>query len=308
MVAQAADYWGRKWFLVVLTSCAVVGSIVVSRATSMDMAIAGEVITSLSYGAQSLYYSVASEILPRKYRPAAQGGVNAALGFGAIVGLLAGSYVIKTYNEGFRIFWYINAAITATAAIVFAFVYNPPTRPLQTSMTTRQKLSKLDWVGYGLLASSVVLFIMGLSWGDNPYGWTDAHVLAPLIIGGILLFCLVAHQTYFKKDGMFHHGLFSRDRNFAIALFVIFVEGIVFYVSNVYYSFQIGVIYETDPVLISLHFCIMFFAAIVSSFGIAVYSSARRSVHVPIVLSLLLFAVFYGMALLVVLFPKDHLS
>lgn len=105
VVGQAVDYWGRKWFLVLLTLCAVVGSIVVSRATSMGVAIAGEVICGLSYGAQSLYYSVASEILPRKWRPAAQGGINAALGLGGIVGLLAGSYLIKTYDEGFRIFW-----------------------------------------------------------------------------------------------------------------------------------------------------------------------------------------------------------
>jgi MFS family permease len=36
-VSQAADYWGRKWFLVILTSFGAVGAIIVSRATSVSM-------------------------------------------------------------------------------------------------------------------------------------------------------------------------------------------------------------------------------------------------------------------------------
>ena len=36
-VSQAADYWGRKWFLVILTSFGAVGAIIVSRATSVSI-------------------------------------------------------------------------------------------------------------------------------------------------------------------------------------------------------------------------------------------------------------------------------
>jgi hypothetical protein len=41
-----------------------VGYITVSRATSMPMAITGEVVAGLSYGAQPLLRAVASEVLP----------------------------------------------------------------------------------------------------------------------------------------------------------------------------------------------------------------------------------------------------
>ena len=35
-VCQAADYWGRRWFLIILSSAGIVGCIVVSRAESVS--------------------------------------------------------------------------------------------------------------------------------------------------------------------------------------------------------------------------------------------------------------------------------
>jgi MFS family permease len=142
-VSQAADYWGRKWFIVISTIFGVAGSIIVSRATSMGMAIAGEVVCGVAYGSQPLLYAVASEILPRRFRPAAQGGINIAVGVGGIFALLVGSTLVRNYNEGFRIFWYITAAILAVSAVICAFLYNPPPRPLQLSLRSSEKLARV---------------------------------------------------------------------------------------------------------------------------------------------------------------------
>ena len=35
-LSQAADYWGRRWFLIVLTALGFVGSMITSRATSVS--------------------------------------------------------------------------------------------------------------------------------------------------------------------------------------------------------------------------------------------------------------------------------
>lgn len=71
-VSQAADFWGRRRFLTGLTFCDVVGSVIVSRASSMNMAIAGQVILSTSYGAQPLLHAVASEVLTHRNRATGQ--------------------------------------------------------------------------------------------------------------------------------------------------------------------------------------------------------------------------------------------
>ena len=50
--SRGSDLFGRKYFVVGACAAGLVGDIIVSRATSMNMAIAGAAITGISYGAQ----------------------------------------------------------------------------------------------------------------------------------------------------------------------------------------------------------------------------------------------------------------
>jgi hypothetical protein len=259
----------------------------------MAMAIAGQVVLGLAYGSQPLLYAVISEILPRKYRAAAQGGITASGAAGAIVALLGGSAMIRDYHEGFRAFWYMVAALLAVSAVICAVLYNPLPRPLQKSLTMSQKLKRLDWLGYTLLAIGVVLFVVALSYADNPHPWRSVYVLAPLLIGSAFIGGLIIQQII-KKDGLFHHELFRGDRNFAIALFIMFVDGMAFFAANNYFAFEASVIFETDAVRVGLRFCIVFFASMASSLLVAVYSTWSKNVHAPIILSFALFTTFFG--------------
>lgn len=293
-VSQAADLWGRKWFLVITTGCGFVGAMIIARATSMGMAIAGQVILALAYASQPLLYAVASEILPRRYRPAAQGGLNIAIGVAGILALIAGSAMVVHYHEGFRVFWYFVAAILAVSAIICGVCYNPPPRPLQTRLTTSEKLKRLDWVGFVLLAFSVVLVVMGLTWAENPYPWKDAHVLAPLLIGVGFLIALIVHQTVLKKDGLYHHDLFKGQRNFAIAMGIMFTDGAAFFAVNGYFALEVSILYETNLIRVGLRFSILFFAGMVGSLLISFYSSYTKNVRYPITVSFTLFVIFFG--------------
>jgi MFS family permease len=291
-VSQAADYWGRKWFLVGLTACGCVGSIIVSRSTSIGMAIAGFTIGGISFGAQPLLHAVTSEILPRKYRPLAQGTVNTSAALGAIIALLmGGSLTRNSHPEGFRTYWYIGAAIYAITAAICAVLYNPPPRKLQVSLTRKEKLRQLDWIGYTLLAAGLVLFCIGLSWSQNPYSWTNAHVLATFLTGVILSLGLILYEWYFKRDGMFHHGLFG-DRNFAIALGCVFVEGLIFFSANNYFSFEVSTLYTTDSLMVSVHYAIVFITDIVASMTAGAYCSAKKSIRLPATCAFVMFLIF----------------
>ena len=104
-VSQAADYWGRKWFVVVLSSASCIGCIVVSRADTIGMAIAGQAVSALSQGCQPTIHAIASEILPRKYRPLAQSSINLAAALGGALGLLIGGAFTVNNPNGFRTYW-----------------------------------------------------------------------------------------------------------------------------------------------------------------------------------------------------------
>ncbi|KAF6813564.1 PEP5 protein [Colletotrichum sojae] len=294
IVSQAADYWGRRWLLVGLTACGIVGSIVVARATTMGMAIAGFTVTGCSYGAQPLLHAVASEVLPRRYRPWAQAADNLSAALGGLAALLAGGALTRNGNAaGIRNYWYMATAIYGVATVLVLALYNPPKTEKQTQFSTAEKLAKLDWVGYALLSSGLVLFCMGLSWSQNPYPWTDAHTFAPFVVGCVLCVSLAVYEVRFKKDGMFHHGLFRNGRNFPIALVCVFVEGLVFFAANNYFAFQVGVLYETDSLRTGLRYGVTMIVYGVAAVLAGLWCSTTRNVRWPTVVAFVSMIVFF---------------
>ncbi|EGO52062.1 hypothetical protein NEUTE1DRAFT_50973 [Neurospora tetrasperma FGSC 2508] len=88
ITSQAADYWGRKWFLVIPTFLGGgAGSLIVSRAPSMPVAILGFAVIGLGFGSQPLLHVVTSEVLPRRWRAWGQAADMASNTLGAAVGL-----------------------------------------------------------------------------------------------------------------------------------------------------------------------------------------------------------------------------
>lgn len=79
--------------------------------------------------------------------------------------------------------------------------------------------------------------------------WTDAHILATLLVGFACIVALALYEWKGRDDGLFHHGLYSRNRNFLLASLCIFAEGIVFYAAAGYFVFEMTTLYETKLLL-----------------------------------------------------------
>ena len=296
IVSQAADYWGRKWFLVLLTLCGAVGSIVVARANSMGMAIAGFTVTGVSYGAQPLLHVVSSEVIPRRYRSWGQAADLVSNALGGITSLLVGGAFTRTSNtpsEGFRNYWYVSTCLFAFSSALVAFVYNPPRTERQSTLSPGQKLARLDWVGYALLAAGVLLFCVGLSWSENPFPWSDPHTSATFTVGLSLMLLLAVYETFVKKDGMFQHELFQ-NRNFALVLVCVFCEGLAFFAANQYFAFQVGILYETDNLIVGVRYSIALLVSILSALFAGAYCAATRRTRWITVAAFLCFVIFFA--------------
>ncbi|KAK4189070.1 major facilitator superfamily domain-containing protein [Podospora australis] len=296
IVSQAADYWGRKWFLVVLTLFGAFGSLIVSRATSMNMAIAGFSVIGIAFGAQPLLHVVTSEVLPRRWRGWGQACDMISNACGSTLALLVGGALNRAADpasDGFRYFYYMAMALFLVASILCAIVYNPPPLLTETEFTNIEKFAKLDWVGYFLLAAGLVLFSVGLSYSENPYRWSDPEVSATFAIGVTVAMTLAAYETFFKKNGMFHHGLFTGNRNFPIATLCVFAEGVAFFAANTYFAFQVNVLYEQDALLVGVRYSLMMITSAFAACATGWYCSVAKKVRSATVLAFLMFVAFF---------------
>ena len=259
----------------------------------MGMAIGGQIISGIACSTQPLCHAIPSEVIPRRYRSIAQAGVNISIALAAAIGLLAGGALTRNnHYDGFRVLWYVNAGLFGIATVAVIPLYNPPLREMQTKYTQREKLARLDWIGILLLSSGLTLFCMALTWSQNPYSWSNAHVVATFTIGCVLLIALLTYETLLKKDGMFHHALFKRGRNFRLAIGCIFGEGVMFFAVNNYLGFEISTLYERDAFIVGLRFSIGFFTFAISTFLTGLYCTRTKLLRFPVVAGFLFFVIF----------------
>lgn len=85
--------------------------------------------------------------------------------------------------------FYLGVIANGFALSLIVIFYWPPNfldLHLEDGKTRLDQLKELDFVGLLLSGGGLTCFLLGVSWGNNPYPWTGPHVLAPLIIGGEL--------------------------------------------------------------------------------------------------------------------------
>ncbi|KAL3484412.1 major facilitator superfamily domain-containing protein [Aspergillus germanicus] len=117
IVSQAADYWGRKSFIIVSSLVGgVAGPIIISRTLNVTTLISGLCVLGLAFGSQALTFTVASEVIPRRFRAVGQATLNETSALGGISATLAGSALIA-HSENYRIFWYIVAGLYLLGAL-----------------------------------------------------------------------------------------------------------------------------------------------------------------------------------------------
>jgi hypothetical protein len=295
IVSQAADYWGRKSFIIVFSLVGgFAGPMIISRANSVTTLISGFCVLGLAFGSQALTFTVASEVIPRRYREVGQATVTATSAFGGISATLTGSALIA-HSENYRTFWYIVAGLYLFGALGVAVGYNPPPRLLERSLRQRQKFACLDWMGTALLTAGLTLFCVALQWSGNSYPWSNAHILAPFILAAVtLLLLFIANERRYKKDGILHHGLFQH-RNLLIALVAMFIGGISFFSYNSYYALEVHTLTDSTMFSAGLQFAIPFFSATVASVLVAIYTSWSRQLRKTLLFGFACFVIFYAL-------------
>lgn len=295
VVGQATDYFGRKWITVILSAMGVVGPIVISRSQSMSTVIAGFNLLGPAMATQATTFAIPSEIVPRQHRALAQAAINISTGAGAIVAFIMGGALLReNHLENYRIYWYVAAGLYFLGCLGVLLGYRPPPRELQVSLTVLEKLQKLDFIGLILVGSALALFSMGLQWSGNPYSWGDAHVLGPFIIGIGFLVAFIFYSWRIRSDGFMNHKLFG-DRNFALVLALVFLEGLVFFAVNSYLSYEVSVLYDLNLLQSGYRLVVTFAGSMIFAFLAGAFITHTKRLREAAVVGMALFVLAFSL-------------
>jgi len=202
MVGQLSDIFGRRWFFIIGSAIALVGSIIGACAQDVNTLIVSQVFIGIAVGFQQSFFWVVAEIVPMKWRYIANSYCYLmTTPTSPLAARVAFSFL--TYPHTWRNCFYLLIAINTTSMISWYLFYHPPT----FSMLHRKKLAKdllihFDWIGLALYSGGLAIFIFGINWGGSLYPWNSSHVIATMVVGGVTLVGLLpAYEIFMSKRG-----------------------------------------------------------------------------------------------------------
>lgn len=105
----------------------------------------------------------------------------------ARIGHLSAGAVTDTDSGGWRWIFWIQAIFHGATSLGFLLFYWPPQNREFPKMTLKEYIWICDPIGSFFFMAGSALTLLGLNWAGGVYPWSDAHVVAPLTIGLVLL-------------------------------------------------------------------------------------------------------------------------
>ncbi|KAL8292728.1 hypothetical protein RQP46_001340 [Phenoliferia psychrophenolica] len=268
-ISSISDRFGRREILIYGSLLCCGKSSLLPNDFAPHVVIVGSVMTGGLFVNQGIYYSIPSEVLPRRYRGIGQTLTASAGALGATATLLLNGAFIKIYGvQGFRYNYYVGCFILLCSTAMVYFFYDPIKKPEKSFL--RVVTEDLDLVGSALVIMFAVPFLIGMNWGGGAFPWASYQTILCLGIGGASLIAFGVHLWI--------------GRNYAISFVGLFVEGVIFLVFGLFYPQMVNTLWEKeDPFLQVLYLVPFWIAFSITSPMAGWYSRKYRDLKRPLV-------------------------
>lgn len=180
---KLSDMFGRKWFFFSGIIIFLIGSILSGLSQSMIQLIVFRAIQGIGGGAiMGNAFAIIGDLFEPAERGKWQGIMGGVFGLSSVIGPTLGGFL--TDNASWRWVFYVNLPLGLIAMAVIAF--------LMPKIKSAHGDKTIDYLGAGLLISTLVPSLLALMWGGNQYPWASAQILTMAAIGAVSLAAFLA--------------------------------------------------------------------------------------------------------------------
>jgi EmrB/QacA subfamily drug resistance transporter len=182
LYGKISDIYGRRPVFQFAIVTFLLGSLLAGAAQDMNQLIATRALQGLGAGGlMALTFVIIGDIVPPRERGRYQGYFGAVWGLSSVAGPLLGGFFSDADSilgiTGWRWIFYINIPFGILALFLTSATLH---------LEKQKREHSIDYLGAGLLVTSVTLILLSVSVYGPQNGWSDSRTVGYLLVGVIL--------------------------------------------------------------------------------------------------------------------------
>ncbi|EEB09759.1 inner membrane transport protein yieO [Schizosaccharomyces japonicus yFS275] len=272
----ASDILGRKVVLYSSIFFFLLGSALCGASKSMIMLIVCRAVQGIGGGGiTSLCFIVISDITTLANRSFYISFIASVWGIASVVGPLLGGIICQ--RTTWRWIFFINLPTGGVCVALLVFFLHLPVRP---RTTYQQFLKTFDFVGLFTCILGIVLLLLGLSVGSTSNHWSQANVIAYIVVGVVLLIICAFWEATTKRNQILPPFMFNGLSKCALLL-TVFLHNYNYMLFAYYLPEFYQNVKGNSPIISGVHIIAPAFLVSTFSFATGMFIKRTKNFMIP---------------------------